>query len=136
MQTEDRVQNRLKASSKLTIMPVVVAFQIDFEQIKMGTEVLQCFGRPVSVGYKSGHQTGRLGLLENGCAPFCGNQGLIIGADYDPRAFIAGILDDCIRCNRLRRRIRVRIPQRLRGSPILAIAAVEIASQHPEAKGA
>ena len=35
VQSEDRVQNRLEASSKLTIMPVVVAFQIDFEQIKM-----------------------------------------------------------------------------------------------------
>ena len=35
----------------------------------------------------------------------------------------------------MRRRDRIRVAQGLRGDPVLTVAAMEIAAQHPEAHG-
>src|SRR6185503_9344906 len=45
------------------------------------------------------------------------------------------VLDETFGRGAQRRRDRVRIAERLRGDPVLAIAAVKIAPEHPEAVG-
>ena len=55
--------------------------------------------------------------------------------DDELRALAKRVLHERLRCGVARRRDRVRIAQRLRCHPVLAVAAVEIAAEHAEAVG-
>src|SRR4030095_12045814 len=60
---------------------------------------------------------------------------LVVGGHHELRALTERILDERLRGCVLRWRARMRITKRLRGHPVLAVAAVQIAAEHAEAVG-
>ena len=80
-------------------------------------------------------ESGSPGLLEYFDRPLGGDQRLVVGADQDLRSLTQRVLHQGLRRGLQRRRHRIRIAQRLRSHPVLAISAVQIAAQHSETVG-
>jgi hypothetical protein len=131
----DAVEDGSDASAELVIVAVVEAFEIDFVEIDPGAQVLENLRSGVAVGDESGDEAGGFGLFEDGDRPLAGDERLVIGADNDLRALIERIVDQGFRRDFERGRDGAGIAQGLRGDPILAVSAVEIATEHAEAVG-
>jgi hypothetical protein len=72
-------------------------------------------------------------MLENLDRPLAGDQRLVVGADHHLGAAPDGVANQILRSRTQWRRYRRGVAQRLRGDPVLAIRAVEVASEHAEA---
>ncbi len=135
VQTADGVEDRLQASAELVIVAIVEALEVHFVEIDPRMEILQDLRRPVAVRNKRCQQTRLSGLAENRNRPLAGDQRLVIGADHNFCALGKRVFDQQVRIGLERRRDGIRVAQRLRSNPVLAIRAVEIAAQHSETVG-
>ena len=92
-------------------------------------------GVPLPFETKPVIESGRPGLLEYLDRPLGGDQRLVVGADQDSCSLPQGILHQGLGRGLQRRRHRLRIAQRLRSHPVLAVGAMQIAAQHSETVG-
>ena len=127
--------SRIGASraAELAVVAVVEALEIDFVEIDPRAQVFEHLRRPVAVRHEAGHQPRGPRFLEDGHGPFAGDQRLVVGADDHARPQSRGVSDQPFGRGFERRRGRPRIAQRLRRHPVLAVSAVQIATQHAEA---
>ncbi len=114
-------------------MGVVQALQIDFVQIHPGADIVKHLGRGISVRHEAGDQPGSLSLAEDLDRPFRGDQRFVIGADHHSGAVTKSqarqLAGGCLPP----RGEGVRIADGLRGHPVLAVTAVQVAAEHAEA---
>ena len=82
----NRLEDWFETSTKLAIVPVIKALEIDFVEIHPRPKVAKHARRGVTVRDKRGHQPARAGLLEDRDRPLARDQRLVVGADDDPRA--------------------------------------------------
>ena len=129
-------QDGSEPPAQLVIMPLVEALEIDFVQVHPWPYVGEDLGGGVSVGDEAGDQAGGLGLAENRDGPLGGDQRFVVGADQRRRTLPQGQPDQAGRRGGAEIQARSGVAQRLRGNPVLAVPAVEVAAQHAEAEGA
>ena len=132
LETLDRIEHRLQSAAEVTVMGVRETFEIDFVEIDVGRDVIEHLLRSVSVGDVRADQAGLLRLLEDLHRPFRGDERLVVGRGDDLRAVLFGQADEIGGLDVDRRRAGDRVAQRLRGHPVLTVAAVVIAAEHPE----
>ncbi len=135
VQLSDGVENRLKPAAKLAIVAVVEALEVDLVRVDPRPQILEHTRRAVAVRDEPRHQSGRARFLENRDRPLARDQRFVVRADDDLRAAFDGVAHEPFGRDVERRRHRVRIAQRLRRHPVLAITAVQIAAEHAEAVG-
>ena len=129
------VEDGTDASTEFVVVAVVEAFEIDFVEIEMGTKKFEDLRSGVSVGDEAGDESGGFGFLEYGDGPLAGDERFVVGADENFCALGEGVANQEFRRRLVRRRYGAGIAQSLRGNPVLAVGAVEIASHHAEAVG-
>ena len=78
---------------------------------------------------------GGFGQAEDGGGPFGGDERLVVGADQDAGPQTDGFVDELLGSGRNRADARDVFAQSLRGDPVLAVGAVQVATQHAEAIG-
>ena len=100
-----------------------------------GPEVVEHLRRAVAIRHEARHQSSLARCLEDRHAPLGGNERLVVGADHHTRALIERGADQTLRRGGSRQGHRLRVAQRLRRHPVLAVAAVQVAAEHPEAEG-
>ena len=91
--------------------------------------------RAVAVGDEAGDEALLARFLEDRDRPLRGDERLVVGGDDDLRALAQRVLDERRRRGVAGRRDGLRIAQRLRCHPVLAVAAVQVAAEHAEAVG-
>src|SRR5271163_4014996 len=116
-------------------MAVVETFQVDFVEIDPGMDVFEDLRSCVAVGDVGGEQSGFAGFAENGYRPLAGDQGLVIGADYDFCTLGLRVFYQQFGIGFQRRGDGVRVAQGLRGYPVLTVGAMQIAAKHSETVG-
>jgi hypothetical protein len=134
-QTPDRIENGLQPSAEFAVLPVAETLQVNLVKIDPGPKVFENFRRAVAVGYEPRHQTGLSSLPEDRHPPLRGYQGLVVRAHNDVGALGERQLHELPGRRLLRRRNGGRIAKRLGRDPVLAVTAVEVASEHAEAEG-
>ena len=67
-------------------MAIVETFQVDFVQIKPGSEIIEDLRSAIAVGNEPGDKSGGFGFLEYCDGPFACDQRLVVGADQNFRA--------------------------------------------------
>src|SRR5229473_4094445 len=133
MQETNRIQDGLQPAPELTIVPVIETLQVHFVKIHPRPQVFEDLRGAVSVGNKAGHQSGRARFLKDSHGPFTRNQRLVICADDDPASLADRVKNKFCWCDAHRAGNGGRIAQGLRSHPILAIATMQITTEHSEA---
>src|SRR5262249_7491430 len=95
-----------------------------------GPQIFEHLRRAVAVRYESRRQARGLGFLEHRDGPLARDERLVVCADDDARALAQSIADEKFRRCFDRRSDSLRVPQRLRRHPVLAVGAMEIAAEH------
>ncbi len=98
----------------------------------MGLQVVEHPLGAVSVADVGAEQSRRPGLAEDRHRPLRRDQRLVVGRGEDRRVPAPGERDELRRRDLLGQGDRIGIPDRLRGDPVLAVGAVEVAAEHPE----
>src|SRR5216684_4928023 len=98
-------------------------------------DILEHLRSPVAIRNIRGQQARLAGLAENRNRPFAGDQRLVICADQHFCALGKRVFDQQFGISLERRGDGVRVAQRLRSNPVLAIGAVQVAAQHSETVG-
>ena len=129
------VENGADAAAEFVIVAIVETLEIDLVEIEMGAQEIEDLRRAVAVRNESGDEAGGFGFFENGDGPFAGDERLVVGADQNFCALIKGVADQRFGRRGDGGRDGIRIAQGLRGDPVLAVGAMEIAAQHAEAVG-
>src|SRR6516162_1301458 len=119
----------------MVIVLLVEALEIELVKIHPGREVLEHLRSTVTVGNESSCQADRLRFLEDRPRPLGGDQWLVVGADEDSGALCQCLLYQHIRLYTCWWDYGVRVANRLRSNPILAIGTVKVAAKHAEAVG-
>jgi len=131
----DAVEDGADAASEFVVVPIVETLQVDFVEIEPGADVIENLRRGIAVRDEPGKKAGCFGLFENCDRPFAGDERLVIGADQNFRALLKGVANESLRSGGEWRRDRVGIAQGLRRYPVLAVSAMQVAAEHPEAVG-
>ena len=134
VQRADRAEDGLDSSAQLAIVTIVEALEIDFVEIDPRAQVFEDTRRAVPVRHVPGQQPALARRLEHRDRPFARNQRLVVRAHHHAAAEPHGFVGQQLRGDIDRRRHGIRIAERLRRDPVLAIRAVEIAPEHSEAE--
>ena len=135
MQAANGVEDGLQAATQLVIVALIETLQIHFVEVEPWAQVFEHLRSAVAVGDESGNQSGRFGFLHDGDGPLGGDERLVVGADQHLRALLQRVAHQGFGRGFERCRDRLRIAEGLRGHPVLAVGAVEIAAEHAEAVG-
>ena len=128
----DRVDDVLKHAAQLAIPLIVHRLEIDLVAIGPWPNVVEHFGRGVAVRNECGFQTGGSRGLEHIDCPFGGDQRFVVRRAHHARALALGQRDERGGGHVAGHHARGIVSQRLRREPVLAIAAMEVAAEHPE----
>src|SRR6266542_6447478 len=116
-------------------MPVIKTLEIDFVEIHPRADVFEHARRAVAVRDVRSHEPHPERGLEERYGPLAGDERLLVRAHDNLAAEANRVLDERGRRGVNRRRNRLRIAERLRRHPVLAVRAVQVAPEHAEAEG-
>ena len=136
MNAADRVEDRSQAAAQFVIVAIVEGLKIHFVKVHPGPQIFEHLGRGVAVGDEAGDQTGRARLAKNRHRPFASDERLVVGADHACGAGRARGFHDLARRDSPEIQRRAEVAQGLRRDPVLAVSAVQVATQHAEAERA
>src|SRR5215469_7501307 len=104
---------------------VIETLEIYLVEIDTWSDKFEDLRGGVAVGYKAGEQVSRMSFLEHGDSPFGGNERLVIRADDGFGSPFERQFNKLPRAAAHWWGDRVRVPNRLRGHPVLTIAAMK-----------
>src|SRR2546421_944726 len=128
----DRVQDVLQYAAELAVAPVIHRLEVDLVAVGPGTDVVEHFGRGVAVRDKRRLEAARVRRLEHVHGPFGGDERLVVRRPDQLGALAERQPHQAVGRHVRREHARGGVAQRLAGEPVLAVAAVEVAPQHPE----
>src|SRR6266542_4236628 len=134
MDSGNRVENILKDAAELPVVLVVHGLQVNLVEVHPGTNVVEHLSRAVAVGDVSGVETAPLRLLENGDRPLGSDEGLVVSGNDGRRAAFLRQAGQSLGRDVVRLCDCLGITDGLRGEPVLAVCAVQVAAEHPEGK--
>ena len=132
----DGVQNRGEASAQFMIVAVVETFQIHLVEVHPGPQIFEHLGGGVAVGDESGGEAHGARLAENRYGPLGGDERLVVRTDNAASAGRQRGFHDAVGRNAREIERGAEIAQGLRGDPVLAVSAMQVAAQHAEAERA
>ena len=128
----DGVDDVLEHAAQLAIPRIIHRLEIDLVAIGPRPDVVEHLGRGVAVRDEGGLETRGPRDLEHIDRPFGGDQRLVIRRAHQARAVAQGEGDECVGRHVAGHHAGCLVAQGLGREPVLAIAAMEVAAQHPE----
>ena len=115
-------------------MLVVHGLQVHLVEVDPGTDVVEHLRRPVAVGDVGRVEVSPLGFAEDRDGPFGGDERLVVGGHHGRRAALSGEPGEGFRREVAWLADGLRVADRLRREPVLAVRAVKVAAEHTEGK--
>ena len=128
----DRPGDALERAAEVAVGPVAEALQVHLVERDPGPDVLEHLLGAVAVRDVGAHEPLGLRVAEDLDRPLARDQRLVVGRGHDPGARALRGAHDLRRSHRLGGRRGRLVPERLRGDPVLAVAAVIVAAEHAE----
>src|SRR5437016_4805634 len=133
-QAEDGIRDWSVTGVQTCALPISIfhRLEVDLVTVGPGADVVEHLGGRVAVGNERGFQAMTLRHLEHVERPLGGDERLVVRRPDELRSLPQRQTNQIVGSDVCREHTRRLVAQRLTGEPVLAVPAVEIASQHAE----